>query len=168
MKKIISNLILLAIPVLVFCFSGPMDTIRLGRMECYYEIQQDRLHFHLTAPTEGWLAVGFNDENNIVGADLLMFSIKGDSVQFEDQFVLAAGKHPEDKACGGESNIIVESAKEASGRTSVAFSIPLNSGDKLDFIHRVGQDFWLILAYSVSDDFDHHSIMRKHAKIRLK
>jgi hypothetical protein len=168
MKKIISNIILLAIPVLVFCISASGDTIRLGNMDCTYEIKKDRLQIILSAPTEGWLAVGFNNQNSIKGADLLMFCVKGDEVIFEDQFVHAAGKHPEDSLCGGESNIRMESAAEESGRTIVEFSIPLSSGDKFGFVHQTGQDFWLILTYSVSDDFDHHSIMRKHIKTRWK
>lgn len=168
MKKIISNIILLAIPVLVFCISASGDTIRLGKMDCIYELKNGQLQITLSAPTEGWLAVGFNNQNSIEGADLLMFCVKGTEVIFEDQFVHAVGKYPEDRLCGGESNIRMESAAEEPGRTVVKFSVPLNSGDKLDFVHQVGQDFWLILAYSVSDDFDHHSIMRKHIKTRWK
>ena len=38
----------------------------------------------------------------------------------------------------------------------------MNSKDSNDFVHELGKEAWLILAYSVDDDFGHHSRVRKH------
>ena len=166
MKTILSNLLLLSLPLLVQCFNPPSGNIRLGDMDCQYEIVGTDLIISLSAPTNGWLAIGFNDENNIVGSDLIMMCVKFGKVQFEDQYVKGTGDNPLDTSLGGQSNIEILAFSEANGQTNISLKRPLVTKDKFDFKHQTDKDFWLILAYSVSDDFDHHSIMRKHAKIK--
>ena len=156
--------------ILIFSANGMLmaqQQVEAGGMIFTAKLVGQRIEIQLEAPTEGWLAVGFNSENNIVGSDLLQFRIEenGD-VYAEDQYVTAAGKHPRDIDLGGTDHIQVLSGKQWEGKTKVHFSIPFESGDQFDFQHELGKDFWLILAYSRERDFDHHSIMRKHLAFR--
>jgi len=137
--------------------------IQAGSMTFEAWLVEDQIEIELQAPTSGWVAVGFNKSNAIVGADLLQFRVKdSDEVYAEDQFVTSFGKHPTDESLGGVSNIKIISGEERNGDTAIRFRIPFSSGDQYDFPHQLNHSFWLILAYSVSDDFEHHSIMRKH------
>ena len=116
----------------------------------------------------GWVGVGFNSKNSIVGSDLLLFNIKGKKVTRTDLFVKGAGNPVKDSANGGKNTAVIHGGTQESGYTKIQFSIPLDSKDSNDFVHVLGQKYWLILAYSVSDDFDHHSRVRKHVPFILK
>jgi hypothetical protein len=113
------------------------------------------------------LAVGFHHRNDIVGSDLLQFRVVNGRAEGEDQFVLGPGNHPPDSQIGGEDNLRLLSGTESAEQTCIRFKLPLQSGDERDFAHDPTQSGWLILAWSVSDDFGHHSRFRQHLRFQL-
>ena len=133
-----------------------------------YEVKGDSIHAVLSAPTEGWVGVGFNSKNSIVGSDLLLFNMMGKHVSGTYLFVIGYVNPVKDSENGGKNTVLIHGGTQESGYTKIQFSIPLDSKDSNDFVHVLGQKYWLILAYSVSDDFDHHSIVRKHVPFILK
>ncbi|MEM9985902.1 MAG: DOMON domain-containing protein [Bacteroidota bacterium] len=143
------------------------DRISYGGMEVDYERVGDSLEVKLRAPTQGWLALGFNEQNDIVGSDLKMMAVAAGKIIVDDQWVTAPGVHPSDETMAGHTNIRVLSAEEADNFTQFHLRLPLVTSDKNDLSLKAGQSLWLIMAYSVSDDFDHHSRMRKHFLITL-
>lgn len=154
--------------VLTVIFMGILSTaiaqpdLETGGMKMSYRIENDSIRIELYAPTTGWLAIGFHTRNEIVGADLKMLRIVGNRPEAEDRKTRRVGYYPSDTEFGGENNIEIISGVQDKFGTKVTFRIPLNSGDTNDFIHHPGEDFWMILAYSASPDFEHHSRMRKH------
>lgn len=132
-----------------------------------YQLLEQEIIVELSAPTTGWIGLGFNTENNIVGSDLLLFHVVKGSVEGNDLFVKSFGNPKLDSELGGTNDIHALSGTEKNGWTSVRFKLPLPSKDSFDFQHRKGQSFWLILAYSTHDDFNHHSRMRKHVQVEL-
>jgi hypothetical protein len=142
-------------------------TIERGGMTVRYEILHDSVTIELSAPTHGWLAIGFNDRNHIVGTDLKMLRVIGKRVEASDRLVQGLGVYPSDEALGGEMNILMLTGKEQGQRTTLSFRLPLISGDPHDMDLRPGQSLWLIMAYSAEDDFGHHSRMREHVQIKL-
>ena len=167
MKKFFLYGGLLCLPILLFFAATAQNVIQAGKMVFEYQMENDSLAINIKAPTKGWLGVGFNAKNDIVGSDLLQFSVRNKKAICSDQFVVGFQDHPEDAVLGGSSNISLLDAQEKNGWTSISFKIPLYSGDRFDFQHQSGKDCWLILAYSLDDDFNHHSVMRKHVKLRL-
>lgn len=162
------NSLFLSLPLFLFFALPNEKEIRQGPMTCTYNLQGDSIEIELKAPTLGWLAIGFNSENSIVGSDLKQLTIRKEQVYYEDQFVQAFQTNPPDVSHGGESNVTIINGVEKAGSTTIKFRIPMQSTDKYDFKHCTEKDFWLILAYSQSDDFEHHSTMRKHVKMRWK
>lgn len=151
--------------LLIFSLLGQsyaQQTITESGMTLHYQVQADHLLLTLTAPMTGWVAIGFNETNHIVGSDLKMMGLKHGSSYASDQYVVGVGKHPTDISQGGASDIEVIQAHEAGGQTKMVFRLPLTNADKWDFQHQLNKPFWLILAYSVSDDLDHHSRVRRH------
>ena len=162
MKKLIY---LTIITLLGFLNLKSQNDIHAGEMNFQNTIANDSILIEISAPTTGWLAVGFNIENKIVGSDLKMFKVNNGQIEAEDQFVKGIQDHPGDASIGGENNIKLLSGIEDAKGTRIKFKIPLHSNDRFDYSHKMKVDFWLILAYSESDDFEHHSIMRKHFQI---
>ncbi|MEO1654943.1 MAG: DOMON domain-containing protein, partial [Bacteroidota bacterium] len=150
------------------CESRAQKEIRVQGMKFTYQLLQNELEIELSAPTQGWLGIGFNRENNIVKSDLLLFRVKNGQAEGRDMYVLGFGNPRQDQDLGGKSDFRILAFQEKAGSTWIRFRIPLQSGDDYDFSHRVGEKIWLILAYSVDDDFGHHSRMRQHLAFQLK
>lgn len=144
------------------------ETIQVEGMTFAYRIEDDVLRCELRAPTNGWTGVGFNSKNSIVGSDLLLFNVVDGKATSKDLYVKSLGNPMRDEDLGGKYSIELLDALEDEKSTVVRFVIPLNSGDPYDYAHELDKDFWLILAYSVEDDFEHHSRVRKHIPLQLK
>lgn len=138
------------------------QTAKASGISFTYEVLGDDLKCTLSAPTNGWIGVGFNSKNSIVGSDLLLFNSVDGTFSSTDLFVKGAGNAVRDIDNGGKNTITLINGTESNSHTTITFSIPLDSGDTNDFVHKVKKEAWLILAYSVDDDFEHHSRVRKH------
>ena len=136
-----------------------------GKMNAQIEMQSDSLDIILEAPTKGWLAVGFNEKNDIVKSDLIQARVRAGKVEIEDQYVTGIGQHPTDRSLGGGHNVRIVSGTETDRHTQIHLRLPLSSGDAYDFDHLQQKKYWVILAYSIDDDFQHHSTRRQHNRL---
>lgn len=151
-----------------FALMAQGEPLNVDGMELSYSIRGDSVDITLSAPTSGWIGLGFNDQNSIVRSDLLLFHVVNGRTEAIDMHVVSAGNPKKDTSLGGQHSIRVKEGHEISGKTTVRFSIALRNGDWYDYQHKVADDFWLILAYSTHDEFAHHSSMRKHVKYRFE
>ncbi|MEM8531362.1 MAG: DOMON domain-containing protein [Chloroflexota bacterium] len=123
--------------------------------------------FETTAQTEGWVAVGFNIQNDIVGSNLIMGSVADGVPRLADHFVVGVGDHQPVAQLGGTSQVELLKASEKDGQTMIRFRIAADARDEFHYDLRSGSSIYLILAYSVDDDFDHHSRLRQHVQVTL-
>lgn len=163
MSKLLAMLLLS--PFVLF---AQRDLLEINGMQLTYQLENDSIEITLSAPTKGWVGIGFNRENNIVGGDLLLFHYVNGKVEAKDLFVKGFGDPRDDKQLGGNKSVVILEGEESSHETTVKFKLALDSQDPYDFKHERGNDFWLIMAYSTHDDFDHHSRMRKHLLYRFE
>ncbi len=141
--------------------------VELGGMKVSWEHHNDSVTFTATAPDDGWVALGFNSTNNIVKSNLVMVGVAGAVVIAEDFYVVGAGNPQPVSALGGQSELLQVSGAEQGQNTTVSFTIPTNAADAYHYDLKKGDRIWLICAYSMEDEFDHHSRMRKHFEITL-
>ena len=149
--------------VLVAASTQAQKLVQTDGIVLNYTIKDGQFNAKVKAPTQGWIAVGFNTADDIVGADLKMFRVLDGKAEAEDQLVTATGVHPADK----HNELRVIAGNENPYGTTIQFSMPLNSGDKDDIALKADKLYYIILAYSTEDDFDHHSRVRKHLKFTL-
>lgn len=161
-----SSVLLIAFSLAVTNISA-QKRVNIADMDFQYNIEDNKMICMLTAPTSGWMALGFNTKDDIFGADLKMMRIIDGKAQMEDQIVKQNNVHVSDVSEGGLENCILINGTEMQGKFLMAFKIPLNTGDKFDCPLKVGEEIWVILAYSDSDDFSHHSLKREHKKITV-
>ena len=143
------------------------NSIEVGGMSISWHHESQSVHFTVEAPTTGWVAIGFNDTDDIVGADLIMMRVVNGIVETRNWSVVAAGDPRPVEERGGASIVI-----GADGRIegeSIHFEVSLRSDGEtpLHFPLEPGSELFLIAAYSVSTDFDHHSRMRRHLRVTL-
>ena len=132
-----------------------------------WEYKADRVHFEMQAPTDGWVAIGLNDKDQLIGNNLIMGAVKEEKVNITDDMILGFGYHQPMENIGSSSQLEDVKGWESMGKTTIAFSLPIKAADQFHFDLNKGKEYFLLIAYSQDDDFAHHSIMRTSLKIEL-
>lgn len=133
--------------------------IAVRDMRFFWTAQGDSIDVKLSAPTNGWMGVGFNPDvpENMKGANFIIGYVKGGKVEVFDHYGTEKNKHKEDETIEGKSDLSNVSGSELDGQTVLEFSVPLDSGDATDKPVSVQGDTIVLLAYGRSD-----SIVLKH------
>lgn len=127
-------------------------SLKVDKMTFDWSINDDQLAVKLSAPTKGWVAVGFNPSKKMKDADIIIGYVKNGKVKILDEFGSAATQHKSDKKIGGAENVTVVGGSEANNTTTIEFSIPLNSGDDKDTVIDPNADTIVILGYGSERD----------------
>jgi len=112
-----------------------------------WHVEDGELHMTVTAPTTGWVAVGFKPTQSMKDANFIIGYVSGSSVTVEDHFGYGIFGHKADTELGGTRDVTLKSGSEENGSTSLAFSLPLASGDQYDREIAVGEEIKVLLAY---------------------
>ena len=147
---------------------GELREVRKNGMTFRWAFEGDRLQCQLEAPAQGWLAVGFNPKSGLTETSLIMGAVHADGrTRIEDHWIIAPGFHrPVTELEQSSALADVKGWQNAKG-SSVSFSLPLKAASKFHHDLTIGDSYHLLLAYSRSDDFDHHSSMRSSIEIKL-
>jgi len=124
------------------------------------------LRGRMTAPTTGWVTVGFNSRDELAGSKLVMGYVSGDRVVVEEHIADPPDHRPKTEL-GGHHAISDVTGYERDGATTIEFLLELDSGDPVDVSLRPGQRYHLTMAWSHEDDLYHHSARRTAVEITL-
>lgn len=127
-------------------------TLAVEQMSFSWTVNADALAVRLSAPTTGWLAIGFNPTDMMNNANIIIGYVKDGNVELSDDFGSGPTTHMPDDKRGGVSNVTVVGGGETGNTTTVEFSIPLNSGDVNDGVINPTADTKIILAYGPDRD----------------
>jgi hypothetical protein len=162
--------LLFLISLLAFSMTNQLHTpqqIEKNGMVVSIEHLGDSIRFQLEAPTEGWIAIGFNETDQLKGNYLIMGTVRNGKVWVEEHHTFAPGDFRSYADLGIKSSVSHPVGTEKEGITRISFQLPIKSS------HPLGKDlienkvYTLLMAYSREDDFRHHSIMRTTVRIRL-
>ena len=129
-------------------------SVSVNKMDFSWSLAGDQLAVKISAPTEGWVAIGFNPTSKMKDANILIGSVKKGKVKISDEYGKTAVGHSSDKKLGGSSDVTVVGGSEENGKTTLEFTIPLNSGDtKADNVIDPAADTAVIMAYGAADSF---------------
>ncbi|MBN2586320.1 MAG: hypothetical protein JXR55_03425 [Candidatus Fermentibacteraceae bacterium] len=120
-----------------------------------WELTGDEVKFSVSAPTTGWLAVGFGGESAMLEADIVIGYVEHGEVFISDQWGDGYTSHSSDVTLGGTSDAVALGGSEEDGRTSISFIRPISTGDALDRQLDTGDPHRVIIAYGQegADDF---------------
>jgi calcineurin-like phosphoesterase family protein len=136
-------------------------------MEVTWQFKNDRIYFTMSAPTDGWVAIGFNAQSDITGAYLIMGNVKKNKPKVVEYYTRSPGKYKSISELGGEVEVNNINGNENKENTKLQFSLPIKSSCQYKRDLTKGKKYFLLIAYSRSDDFQHHSMMRTSLKIEL-
>ncbi len=133
-----------------------------------WHIEDNLLNIILSAETQGWLAVGFNPQQAMKGANFILGAVVDGQVLMADHFGTGYTKHEEDRSVGGQADVLNVHGKEENGVTEIGFSIPLDSGDAMDSkITADGETIILLAMNMTQDSFRVHHNYRAKFKVNL-
>lgn len=136
-------------------------------MQVSWSFEADQLMIVMSAPTTGWVTVGFNENPSTDGAYLLMGNIIHSKITVTEHYTLSPGNYKPFSQLGAAENISIISGKESSTQTTITFKIVFDERNKYQEQLQEGKSLYMIMAYSRADDFQHHSMWRESVKITL-
>ena len=135
--------------------------IELEGSEVQWKVDGGSVRFKVSAPTEGWVAVGFEPSRFMQDANIIIGYVQNGEVFISDHFGTSAFAHRKDEDIGGTSDVTNPAGSESGGRTTLEFTLPLDSGDEFDQPLTEGETITLILAHSGNGE---DNFSTKHAK----
>lgn len=150
-------------------FSEAHETKKIVEKEIQFswKFENGFLQIELESKAPGWFAVGFNESSDLKGTKLFMMSIEKGKAILSERQIIEIGVHKSLTELGllEEKNIIDFS--ETKNRKYLRFKIPIRTRNKYSKDFQSGKVFHILLAYSLENDFSHHSIYRTSIKIVL-
>lgn len=133
-------------------------------------VEGDELHMTISAPTTGWVAVGFKPSRIMKDANFVIGYVSGGEVFIEDHFGSGTFAHKPDTELGGTRDVTLKSGSEENGTTSLSFSLPLSSGDEYDREITPGEEIKVLLAYGGNgeDNFNAKHRFRTSAQLMIE
>lgn len=127
------------------------------------------LNVKVSAPSTGWIAVGFDPSQGMLDANIIIGYVLVDTAYFRDDYGTGINSHEPDVNGGGQDNITDQAGTEVGGLTTLEFTIPLDSGDGRDRVLIEGSTYTVLLAYGEdnADDFDSYHKERTVTQIDI-
>jgi len=140
---------------------------KIGEMTFRWKHEGRRLKGEISAPTLGWLAVGFNDRATLKGTRFVIAAVDEAGKLRIDERIAIVPDHTTVAELGGLTGLGDLSGRREGTRTVIGFSLPHTTGDRFPVDLRPHATTHLMLAWSQSADFDHHSTWRRHVSVNL-
>lgn len=121
-------------------------------VEVYWTHDQTLLQVGLVSPGTGYVAIGFDPESRMEGANYILGAVVGEQVVVRDDWGVGPTRHGPDVENGGTDDILALAGRESDGQTILEFVIPLNSGDPADKPLVAGGTYVILVSYHSTDD----------------
>jgi len=123
-----------------------------GRYKVHWRNDADELLMAMEGRTAGFVAIGFEPVQAMMGADMIMGWVSnGDPTVLDLNSTGIFGPHPPDEDLGGRDDILESGGNESSGWTVIEFKRKMNTGDPFDKSFQPGQKVNIIWSMSSSD-----------------
>ena len=139
-------------------------------MDLRWKVEDEWLSVSVSAPTTGWVAVGFNPTGKMKDANIIIGYIKDGELSIRDDYGATPTRHQADGDIGGSNDVSDPSGSESNGKTEISFRLKLDSGDKKDRPLKPGNSYKVIIAHGMdgSDNFKSYHGKAKRATIKIK
>ena len=152
------SMIVLLTALLAFCSATSLlaatydHEVQAKDMTFAWKVDGDTLHAKMSAKTKGWVGVGFNPSKKMKDANFILGYVKDGKAEVADHFGTKATGHDEDSKKGGSDDLTLVAGTEENGLTTIEFTLPMSSGDKMAGTLTADGDTILLLAYGPDRD----------------
>lgn len=139
-------------------------------MDLSWKVEGEWLNVSVSAPTTGWVAVGFDPTGKMKDANIIIGYMKDGDLYIQDDYGSAPTRHQADGNIGGSLDISEPDGSESNGKTEISFRIELDTGDKKDRPLKPGNSYKVILAHGKdgADNFKSYHGRTKRATVKIK
>ena len=116
-------------------------------VDVQWRVNDDQITVQMSAPTTGWVAVGFDPARMMAEANMIIGYVENGTLTIADDYGTAATAHGRDTENGGTDDIISAEGRETEEGAQITFTIPLDSGDPTDKPLTPGNSYKVIVAY---------------------
>lgn len=144
---------LLSIVFLSFLLSGDLQaaiyqhSLKIDKMTFDWSVEGENLTIKISAPTTGWVGIGFNATDQMKNANIILGLVKDGKVEISNEYGNQPTMHTANTKRGGKDNVTVIGGNETGNTTSLEFSIPLKGGNPDESVIDPKADTAVILAY---------------------
>ncbi len=167
MKRVILLISLMLTNIACNAQLSEKNKIEKNGVNVHWYFENDRIHFEMTAPTDGWVTIGFNTKSAMDGAYLLMGNVINNEVNLVEHYTSSSGNYKAITQHGADSKVENVQGFENGNSTTIKFSLPIRASSKYQRDLSVGMEYVMTIAYSQEDDFQHHSSMRTSVNVTL-
>ena len=167
MKKNVLIILVMIINIGCDAQKNGAKIVSKNQMNVSWHFGNERIYFEMSAPTDGWVTIGFNTQSGTTGAYLLMGNIINGKVNVVEHFTKSPGNYSPITKLGAESQVENIEGIEKNNNTLIKFSLPKKAFSKYQKDLLEGNEYNMIIAYSREDDFQHHSMMRTSEIVTL-
>ncbi len=129
----------------------PHDT-EIAGVEVHWANDATHLRVGLVSPGTGYVAIGFDPERQMEGANFIIGYVEHGKGILRDDYGTEPTAHMADIDRGGTDDILSSAGAEWADQTVLEFVIPLDSGDELDKPLVPGRRYPVLLAYHALRD----------------
>ena len=137
--------------------------ITVQKMVVSWKIDGANIDIKVSAPTKGWVGIGFNPSDEMKDAKFILGYVKDGKTVLTDDFGVADTNHQPVESLGGKSDVTPVGGSLQAGTTTIEFSMPLVSTDSKGCKIDPAGSTIMLLAYGPDND----SFRIKH-KFRTK
>ena len=141
--------------------------LEAGKIKLFWHIVEKNINIKLSAPTAGWVGIGFNPAEEMKDANFIIGYVKDGEVKVIDHHGSGKRQHRDDIALGGTDNVTGATGSESDGVTEIGFSLPLQTGDSLDGSLQPAADTIVLLAFGMTDRLAQQHVHRARLKLNL-
>lgn len=117
-----------------------------------WKIDGDEMEATISAPTTGWVAIGFNPTNRMQGATFVIGYVQNGNVNMRHDWGHAPTSHRAVTSVGGTNRVTSLGGREQDGRTELSFRLPLDPGDRFFSALKAGEDNTVIWSFGRNGD----------------
>ena len=111
-----------------------------------WKIYDGLIDVKLSYQTNGWVGFGIGNTGTMEGSHIILGFVMDGKAVVEDHFGLGGTEHVPQGELGAKDSLKARSGTYENGKTTIAFTMPLNTGNPLDPVLVEGETYQVILA----------------------
>jgi len=132
-----------------------------------WKIHDGLIDVKVSYATNGWVGFGIGKTGTMEGSHIILGFVLDGKAEIADHFGYARDQHGPQEKVGGKDSLTARSGTYADGRTTLAFTMPLNTGNPRDPVLAAGESYKVILANGGDDAADLESYHGRTGRIIL-
>ena len=111
-----------------------------------WRIHDNLIDVRVSYATNGWVGVGFGKTGTMEGSHIIIGFVLDGKATVEDHFGYGHDKHGPESKVGGKDSLTARGGTFADGKTTLTFTMPLNTGNPKDPVLVEGETYKVLLA----------------------